>query len=120
MERRFVMVKRFVGALVVLAFVSGWGARAAEAYTCEVVIKTAEERIKEAEGKLKPDTDVRIKAKLAEAKGLVEAAKINHREASERHTGPVGKYTHGDAVRQARWAESLAREAIFLATGEPR
>ncbi len=120
MEKRVVMVKRVVGALVVLAFVTGWGVRAAEAYTCEVVIKTAEERIKEAEAKFKPDTDVRIKAKLAEAKGLLEAAKINHRQASERHTGPVGKYTHGDAVRQARWAETLAREVIFLETGEPR
>lgn len=114
------MVKRFVGALVVLGFVAGWGSGIAEAYTCEVVIKTAEERIKEAEGKLKPDTDVRISSKLAEAKGLLEASKINHRQAGERHVGPIGKYTHGDAVRQARWADSLAREVIFLATGEPR
>jgi len=120
MVKRFVMVKRLAGALVVLAFVSAWAANAAEAYTCEAVIKTAEERIKEAEAKLKPDTDVRIKARLAEAKGLLELAKINHRQASERHVGPVGKYTHGDAVRQARWAESLAREVIFLETGEPR
>ena len=51
---------------------------------------------------------------------MLEAAKINHHQASERHTGPIGKYAHGDAVRQARWAESLAREVIFLATGEPR
>ena len=120
MVKRFAMVKRFVGALVVLGFVAGWGSGIAEAYTCEVVIKTAEERIKEAEGKLKPDTDVRIKARLAEAKWLLEQAKINHRQASERHTQPIGKYTHGDAVRQARWAETQAREVIFLATGEPR
>ena len=120
MGKRLVMVKRLVGTLVILACVSGWGVRTAEAYTCEVVIKTAEERIKEAESKLKPNTDVRIKAKLAEAKGLLEQAKINHRQASERHTQPVGKYTHGDAVRQARWAETQAREVIFLETGEPR
>ena len=120
MGKRMVIVKRFVGGLAVLAFVTGWGIRAADAYTCEVVIKTAEERIKEAESKLKPNTDVRIRAQLAEAKGLLEQAKINHRQASERHTEPVGKYTHGDAVRQARWAETEAREVIFLATGEPR
>ncbi len=120
MGKRLISVKRLVGALIVLASISGWGIRAAEAYTCEVVIKTAEERIKEAEAKLKPNTDVRIKAKLAEAKGLLEQAKINHRQASERHTQPVGKYTHGDAVRQARWAETEAREVIFLETGEPR
>ncbi len=117
---RLVMVKRLVGALLVLAVVIGWGVGAAEAYTCEVVLKTAEERIKEAEAILKPNTDARIRAKLAEAKGLLEAGKINHHQASERHTGPIGKYAHGDAVRQARWAESLAKEVIFLATGEPR
>ena len=39
---------------------------------------------------------------------------------SRSHTGEIGKYSHGDAVRQARWAESLATEALFLTTGETR
>lgn len=114
------LVKRLAGALAILGFVAGWGSGVAQAYTCEAVIKAAEERITEAEAKLTPDTDARIKARLVEAKGLLEQAKINHRQAPERHIGPVGKYTHGDAVRQARWAETQAREVIFLATGEPR
>jgi hypothetical protein len=114
------MVRQLAATLAVLGFVAGWGSGVADAYTCESVIKAAEERITEAEATLKPDTDARIKARLAEAKGLLEQAKINHRQAPERHIGPVGKYTHGDAVRQARWAEIQAREVIFLATGEPR
>jgi hypothetical protein len=63
---------------------------------------------------------VRIKQRLAEAKGLLDSAKIGHRQATERHTGTIGKYAHGDAVRQARWAESLATEVIFLSTGATR
>jgi hypothetical protein len=90
------------------------------AYMCESLFTVADDRIKEAEAKVHPDTDVRIKQKLAEAKGLLESAKIGHRQATERHTGAAGKYSHGDAVRQARWAESLASEVIFLASGEPR
>ncbi len=114
------MVKRCAALLMALALVGGWGAVPAMAYTCEVMFKIAEDRIKEAEGKIQPDTDVRIKQKLVEAKGILESAKVGHRQATERHTGPIGKYSHGDAVRQARWAESLATEVIFLATGEPR
>jgi hypothetical protein len=91
-----------------------------EAYMCEGLFAAADQRIKEAESKLTPDSDVRIKQKLAEAKGLLESAKIGHRQATERHTGAVGKYSHGDAVRQARWAESLAIEVIFLQSGETR
>lgn len=56
------MVTRLAGALVVMAFVAGWRSGVAEAYTCEAVIKAAEERITEAEAKLKSDTDARIKA----------------------------------------------------------
>lgn len=104
-----------VGGMIALA-----GVAPAAAYMCEGTFAVAEERIKEAESKVQPGTDVRIKQKIAEAKGLLESAKIGHRQATERHTGEVGKYSHGDAVRQARWAESLATEALFLTTGETR
>jgi hypothetical protein len=108
---------RLMGAIVVAGtLVAG----AAEAYMCEGTFATAEQRIKEAESSITGETDVRIKQKLAEAKGLLESAKIGHRQATERHTGPVGRYSHGDAVRQARWAESLATEVIFLSTGATR
>ena len=96
------------------------GAGSAMAYSCEVEYKKGESLIKEAEGYIKPDTDARIKAMLAEAKGRLEAAEISHRQASEKHTGSMGKYMHGDAVRQGREAQSLASEVIFLATGHPR
>jgi hypothetical protein len=96
------------------------GAGAAEAYMCEGLFATAEQRIKEAENSVNNETDVRIKQKLAEAKGLLDSAKIGHRQATERHTGTIGKCSHGDAVRQARWAESLATEVIFLSTGATR
>jgi hypothetical protein len=108
--------------IVATLLAAGWalGTASAEAYMCEGLFAAAEERIKEAEGAITADTDVRIKQKLAEAKGLLESAKIGHRQATERHTGAVGKYSHGDAVRQARWAESLATEVIFLSTGATR
>jgi hypothetical protein len=104
------------------AVVTAWALSAgtAEAYMCEGLFATAEQRIKEAEGTITAETDVRIKQKLAEAKGLLDSAKIGHRQATERHTGPVGRYSHGDAVRQARWAEALATEVIFLSTGDAR
>jgi hypothetical protein len=107
---------------IAAATVAAWvlAAGGAEAYMCEGLFATAEQRIKEAEGAIDGETDVRIKQKLAEAKGLLESAKIGHRQATERHTGAVGKYSHGDAVRQARWAESLATEVIFLSTGATR
>ena len=106
---------------VMVAAAIGLGSVApASAYMCESLFAVADQRIKEAESKVKPETDVRIKQKIAEAKGVLESAKIGHRQATERHTGEIGKYSHGDAVRQARWAESLATEAIFLATGETR
>jgi hypothetical protein len=115
------MGNRFATAVLVMAgLVGAWGVAPAGAYQCEGLFKIADERIKEAEGKITPGTDVRIKQKLAEAKGVLEAAKIGHRQATERHTGAIGKYSHGDAVRQARWAESMASEVIFLATGEER
>jgi hypothetical protein len=111
-------MRKIAGAFVAAACLLGAGE--AQAYMCEGLFATAEQRIKEAEGTITKETDVRIKQKLAEAKGLLDAAKIGHREATERHTGVVGKFSHGDAVRQARWAESLATEVIFLSTGATR
>ena len=111
---------RWRASAAVVVVIGLAGASPAAAYMCEGMFAVAEERIKEAEAKVQPGTDVRIKQKIAEAKGLLESAKIGHRQATERHTGEIGKYSHGDAVRQARWAESLATEAFFLATGETR
>jgi hypothetical protein len=105
-------------ALISAAWMLGPGLAAA--YMCEALFSAAEARIKEAEAAVTADTDVRIKQKLAEAKGLLESAKIGHRQTTERHTGAVGKYSHGDAVRQARWSEALATEVIFLSTGATR
>ncbi len=112
------MKSRLVKVVVAMALM--FGAGAAGAYTCEVEFSKADKVIEEAEAAIKRGTDARIKAMVAEAKGFLEAAKISHRKASERHVGDHGKYMHGDAVRRARWAQSLAAEAIFLATGEPR
>ena len=109
---------RIAGMLVLAACVLT--AQVGQAYMCESLFTAADERIKEAEGVVTKETDVRIKQKLAEAKGLLESAKIGHRQTTERHTGTVGKFSHGDAVRQARWAEALATEVIFLTTGATR
>jgi hypothetical protein len=111
-------LKKYTSVLVALGSLAGTAS--AWAYSCESEFAKAESLIKEAENGLKPDTDARIKAMLAEAKGTLDAAKISHRQASEKHTGDIGKYMHGDAVRKGRWAQSLASEVIFLATGKPR
>ena len=71
-----------VGALVAALSVLGPGVAAA--YMCESLFTAAEQRIKEAEATVTEATDVRIKQKLAEAKGLLEAAKIGHRQATVR------------------------------------
>ena|SRR5437763_3443422 len=111
-------IKKPAIALAALMLLGGTGS--ALAYSCEGEFAKADALIKEAEGDIKPDTDARIKAMLAEVKGTLEAAKISHRQASEKHVGAMGKYMHGDAVRKGRWAQSLASEVIFLATGQPR
>jgi hypothetical protein len=103
------------------ALVLGLGASLpAAAYMCKGVFNEAEKNISEAESKVTPKSDSRIKAMIAEAKGLLESGRIAHDQAAERHVGEAGKYAHGDAVRKARWAADLAKEAIFLATGDPR
>jgi len=109
---------KVVAATAVMVWIAVAGT--AQAYMCETLFATADQRLKEAEDTITAETDVRIKQKLAEAKGLLESAKIGHRQATERHTGAIGKYSHGDAVRQARWAETLATEVIFLSTGATR
>ena len=89
------------------------------AYTCEAVYEEAETLIEQAEALVKPDTDSRILAMIEQAKGLADAGITSHRRASEGHTGDVGKFMHGDAVRIGRQAQDLAREALFLLTGNP-
>lgn len=89
----------------------------AMAYSCKAVFKEASGLIKQAEALVKEDTDSRIKALIAEAKGMAEAGLVSHVAADQRHTGDVGKYAHGDSVRKGRTAVSMAKEALFLLTG---
>lgn len=111
------VTKPIAFAFLSLSLVAG-GVTSAAAYSCEAEFAKADRLIKQANAALKPGTDARILAMIAEAKGINEAAKLSHRKASQRHTMKDGKYMHGDAVRKGRWAQSLAKEAIFLATGE--
>ena len=105
--------------LTSLGFVAA-GTTPAMAYTCEAEFSAAKEAIAEAEALVKEDTDSRILAMIAEAKGIAEAGITSHRKANQRHTGETGKYMHGDSVRKGRWAQTLAAQAIFLLTGETR
>jgi len=90
------------------------------AYSCKAVYIEAEKLIEKAEGLVNKNTDSRIKAMIEEAKGLADSVIISHKAANERHTGKIGKYAHGDAVRKGRQAVALAKEALFLLTGTPR
>lgn len=90
------------------------------AYSCESEFAKASQLVAEVESLVKEDTDSRILAMIAEAKGIAEAGIISHRNASERHTGENGKFMHGDAVRKGKWAQTLAKQAVFLLTGEIR
>lgn len=90
------------------------------AYSCEGEFAAAEALIAEAEALVKDDSDARIFAMIAEAKGIAQAGIISHRKANERHTGVTGKFMHGDSVRNGKWAQSLAKEALFLLTGKIR
>lgn len=111
---------RYIGALLLAVTVSLGGISSAMAYSCKAVFQEAQQLIKKAESLVTPKTDSRIKAMIAEAKGLAEAGLVSHTAANERHVGSTGKYAHGDAVRKGRWAVSLAKEALFLLTGDPR
>jgi len=106
-------------ALTSFGFVAA-GTSPAMAYACKAEFNGAQELIKEAEGMVKNDTDSRIQAMIAEAKGIAEAGITSHAKANQRHTGENGKFMHGDAVRKGRWAQSLANQAIFLMSGETR
>jgi hypothetical protein len=90
------------------------------AYSCESEFAEASQIVAEAEALVKEDTDSRILAMIAEAKGIAEAGIISHRKANEGHTGETGKFMHGDAVRMGKWAQTLAKQAIFSLTGEIR
>ncbi len=105
--------------LASLGFVAA-GTAPALAYSCESEFSAANELIAEAESLVKEDTDSRILAMIAEAKGIAAAGITSHRKASQGHTGGKGKFMHGDSVRMGRWAQTLAKQAIFLLTGETR
>jgi len=109
----------FVLALTSFGFVAA-GTSPAMAYSCGAEFATASELIAEAEGLVKKDTDSRILAMIAEAKGIAASGIISHNKANQRHTGDTGKFMHGDAVRKGRWAQTLANQAIFSMTGETR
>lgn len=111
--------KSFVAPAVTFALILG-GATSALAYSCQATFQEAQSLISEAESKMTPQTDSRIRALITKAKGLADAGLISHTEASERHHGPTGKYAHGDSVRMGRESAALAKEALFLLTGEPR
>ncbi|NQV85168.1 MAG: hypothetical protein HQ494_15260 [Rhodospirillales bacterium] len=109
----------FVLALTSLGFVAA-GTTPAMAYSCGAQFKSANKIIAEAEGLVTKDTDSRILAMIAEAKGIAQAGIISHKKANQGHTGDVGKFMHGDSVRKGKWAQSLATQAIFLMSGETR
>ncbi len=88
------------------------------AYSCMSQFEHAKQLIEDAEKLVDENTDSRILAMIAEAKGIAQAGIISHQAASEGHTGEVGKFMHSDAVRKGKWAQDLARQATFLLTGE--
>jgi hypothetical protein len=88
------------------------------AYSCMAEFSQAQNLVDKAQALVAPGTDSRVLAMIAEARGIAEAGMISHKEASEGHTGEVGKYMHSDAVRKGKWAQDLAKEAIFLINGE--
>ena len=90
------------------------------AYSCEAEFAKANTLITQAQELVTEDTDSRALAMIQEAKGIAEAGIISHRNATEKHTGEVGKFMHSDAVRRGKWAQELARQAIFIITGEIR
>ncbi len=112
-------LKWLAAPTVALAFTLG-GISPAMAYSCKTVFQEAQNLIQEAESKVTPETDSRILAMIAEAKGLADSGLVSHAKANERHHGATGKYAHADSVRKGRWAVALAKEALFLLTGEPR
>ena len=105
-----------IAATVLLIITTG----PAAAYSCKTEFTEAQALIQEAETLVKPDTDSRILALIEKAKGMAKAGIISHEKANERHIGDNGKHMHGQAVSMGRQAQSIAKEALFLLTGEPR
>ena len=115
------MLKSFhgVAAIALLGFgIAVTAPGQSMAYSCGAQYERAGELINQAEKLVKKDTDSRILAMIAEAAGLAQAGIVSHKPASERHTGKTGKFMHSDAVRKGKWAQELAKQAIFLLTGE--
>ena len=88
------------------------------AYSCEAEFAKANTLILEAQSYITENSDARALAMIKEAKGIADAGIISHNNASEGHTGEVGKFMHSDAVRKGKWAQDLAKQAIFILTGE--
>ena len=88
------------------------------AYSCMSEFSQAQELVDKAQALVTTSTDSRVLAMIAEARGIAEAGMISHKAASESHTGEVGKFMHSDSVRKGKWAQDLAKEAIFLINGE--
>ena len=115
------MIKPLFTALaltVTAAAVTVTATQPAMAYSCQAQFNRAMQLVKEAEGLVKKDTDARILAMIAEAKGIAQAGIISHAKASQGHTGAMGKFMHSDAVRKGKWAQDLAKQAIFLINGD--
>ncbi len=111
-------LKSTIAALLLTGALSIATTGQAMAYSCSAQFEHANVLISEAEQFVKKDTDSRILAMIAEAKGIAQAGIISHNAASQGHTGEVGKFMHSDAVRKGKWAQQLAKQAIFLLTGE--
>jgi hypothetical protein len=105
------------GAVVTPAVWTGRDARSGEASADEEVLRRAQAWIRKAEARLRPDTEARITRKLTEAKGTLESAEISARQTVGSRAGLIGRYSFSDAALQVLWAESLAREVVFLTTG---
>ena len=98
----------------------GLASAPALAYSCESEYNKAEELIKQAKMLVTADTDSRVLGMIQEAEGIADAGIISHRKAGQRHGHVVGKFKHSDAVRKGRWAQALAKQALFLLDGKAR
>ena len=114
------MGKRMVGAVIMLALVGGGSVASAEASTSGEVFRRAHDLIQEAEASLGPDTNAWIRQKLAEAKGVLTSAETGNLPAEASQGTPGGKYSLSNAELQALWAESVARDVIFITTRKLR
>jgi len=110
--RHSIVASLVVGAIAITASTQSM------AYSCMAQFERAQELVSQAEKLVKEDTDSRILAMIAEARGIAQAGLISHKRASEKHTGETGKFMHSDSVRKGKWAQDLAKQAIFLLSGE--